>query len=302
MSTKQQVADDDLESLRTQKNAATAKATAAERAAAALTEENDKLRNAVGQERASRVQADEVAAANALAAAESEAAAAERAIEAAMAANDGKALATATRSLSTAQGNIRDWSKQQTAIKDWKTRQVARLAAEAEAAKATPEAPQYPEKTKAWLDAHPEVRDDQAKLKRAQAAHFEALAKDIEYESPEYFALVEERLGLKTVEKKEETEQLAEGEVEVAEEETQKTGAAGAKEPELKEPDVSASAVPPQRKTPALSGKAPAGKLRLTAAEVEAAQFSNPDMKKEDAIREYAKNKVALQTQGRIRA
>lgn len=52
------------------------------------------------------------------------------------------------------------------------------------------------EKSAAWIRAHPEYARSQAKFNKMLAAHYEAEEEGFVLESPEYFAVVEEKLGV----------------------------------------------------------------------------------------------------------
>lgn len=123
-----------------------------------------------------------------------------------------------------------------------------------------------------WVRKHPEfVRD--ARLNRKMIrAHEDAMDDGISVDTPEYFAAIEEKLGVKakTVQEQSQTDDKYAATI------TQRRDAAPAAAP--------------------VTRGAPSGKniVRLTAAEREMAEMMG--MKPED----YAKNKVALQREGRI--
>lgn len=311
---KQQTADADLENLRASLTESEGKAAAASAAATAAATENATLKTRLGDEVAKRVAADEATAASSLAAAESEASVAEAAIAAAGAASDWLALAKAQRALATAQTRIDAWSAQQTRIVNWKKSQVE--ASKKPAVETTRAATdEYTPATRAWLTKHPEIARDQNKMTRAVAAHFSAVADGMVPDSTEYFNYIEEKLGVGTKAADARREEPADdGSAEVAlseaavvdDSKTKVKNQPTPKEPEevevAEDSDPGATATPPSRRTPAITaaGKASNGKVRLSAAEQEAARFSFPEMKPEIAYREYAKNKVKLETEGRL--
>lgn len=269
---KEQTAEnDDLASLRKTVETTSSRASAAEAAAAAAADEATKLKQRLGAEVVARVQSDEIAAANGLAAAEAAAAAAEAAIEAAGKAGDWSALAKAQRSLSSAQSHIEAWEKQKRSIAAWKKRQMEK-----------PEAPAVVQEemtspTKAWLAAHPEWSSSEQKYARLMSAHFAAISDGFVPDTPEYFKNVEGQLGIRK------TDEAASTAAEIEEAET---------------PDVTDVATPPSRKTPTRT-EAP-GRIRLSAEEQEIAELSFQHLPKEERLKAYATEKARLRSEKRI--
>lgn len=311
MAKEQQVASDDLTALKGQVAKAEAGEAAATQRAETAEQQNARLNEALGAERASRVAADELAAANALAAAENQAAIAETKIAEAGAKGDWSALAKAQRELADAQMSKRGWEQQAKRISNYKKAVLAgggvQRTEQVQPGNEDPLA-QYTPRTQAWLRAHPEVLASKQKTALAVSAHFEAEAEGIQPDTPEYFARLESKLGItqsgdegrSATGAKVDEPLSAAGQIEVDTMEEVETE----RRPEEKRQQQSAAmaAAPTRRNPPTTERKAiDGGKVRLTPSEQEAARFSYPHLKTdEERYREYAKNKVALVNEGRL--
>ena len=121
-------------------------------------------------------------------------------------------------------------------------------------------------KSAAWIRANSDVIDSEKAVKRMVRAHDDAVDDGIEPETEEYFAFIEQRLGIRRDSGDEEA-------------------------PEAPPPPRRSS--PPPAAPVSRGGQRP-NVVRLTKAEAEAAKmFGMSEV-------EYAKNKVALQREGKI--
>lgn len=136
---------------------------------------------------------------------------------------------------------------------------------EAMAARLTP-------KSAEWLRAHPEAANQVSKLTAAHSAATEL--EGIRVETPEYFAYIEQRLGI-----------------------GEKTTADPAPKPK---PKKELPSMPTSSGTGNGAGGG-ANSMTLSPAEVEMAIMSEPDLPRDKALELYAKNKMALMKEGRIR-
>jgi hypothetical protein len=130
---------------------------------------------------------------------------------------------------------------------------------------------QYTPRTQEWLRANP-IYKDPKKWQRTMALHNVALAEGHEPDTDEYFNFIEGKLGLKKIEDLPERKS----------------------EPEIKKPSKPFAA--PPTGAASQSGAANPKSVRLTAAEVEAAEMSGI------SVEEYARNKLALQKSGQLSA
>jgi hypothetical protein len=138
-----------------------------------------------------------------IAAAQAEAEAAEREYSAAFEAGDGKAMATAQRKMARAESKL---GRLDEAKADLETRKSApRTEGRVEAPQRT-EAPSDPveayiagrtEPTQKWLRAHKEWVSDPKKNAQLTSAHWGAVAADLRPDTDEYFAHIENAIGLK---------------------------------------------------------------------------------------------------------
>ncbi len=137
-----------------------------------------------------------------------------------------------------------------------------------------------------WLRAHPDCAPPQVGGKadmnsKMMRGHYDALAQGFPANSENYFRVIEESTGFREPVKAEEDEEAP---------------------PPPKQPKKQASpSAPPSREPP---GSPPTGNsrtVRLTLAEQEAARFSFPNLKTDqERFAEYAKNKVALDSEGKL--
>ena len=147
-----------------------------------------------------------------------------------------------------------------------------------------------------WLRNHPDcvpawAGGDPTKNAKMMAGHYDALGKSIGVNTPEYFKVIEERLG--------------EGQQMSAASETVKAGEAITHQQPRKAPPVAA---PPTREPPAADGSQSSPRsVRLTPQEQEVALFSYAQNKGEDetawrkrAFGTYAVEKVKAQAEGKL--
>lgn len=129
---------------------------------------------------------------------------------------------------------------------------------------------QFSAKSQSWLRLHPDCVTDTAKNAAMMSAHYEAQSRKIAPESPEYFALIEEKTGYR-----------------------QPVSAAAEVEPARNErPRVPVSAAP-SREVPAQQQRNPT-KVRLSKEQQEAAAISGISNE------QYAANLIALTNEGKI--
>jgi len=121
--------------------------------------------------------------------------------------------------------------------------------------------------SQAWARQHPAYFTDPKQLKRVVAAHTAADAEDIGFDTPEYFQFLEERLGLRQP-------------------------PAAAAQTETRRPAGAAVAAPVARDSVAGGARISSNSVRLTAAQVEAAQIAGL------SVEQYARNLVDLDREG----
>ncbi len=134
-----------------------------------------------------------------------------------------------------------------------------------------------------WVRAHPEFALDPKKNRRMLAAHYDAIEDGIAPDTPEYFAAIENTLGLR-----------AESAPTLRAEPTTDTALSGAAAPaaQSKSRQIAPAAAPVSRNGTG-NGSSPRS-VRLSSAEREMAK--NMGMSDE----EYARNKLALQREGQL--
>lgn len=214
---------------------------------------------------------------NAIDAAEQAAANAERSYAEALAAGDYAGAAKIQRGMAQIESQLLQYNNAKATLEERLQQNQGRVETpqyqpmpqdpvEAMAARLTP-------KSAAWLRQHPEVANQVPKL---TAAHQAAVnLEGLEVESPEYFAYVEQKLGIT--------------EAAPAPKAAKKSAMSSA-------PVSSASSVSSRS-----SGDSPSS-IHLTQMEVEQAILNEPNMKRDEAIKFYAKNKAALIREGKLSA
>jgi hypothetical protein len=135
-------------------------------------------------------------------------------------------------------------------------------------------------KSAAWLRSHPEAVD---KIGRLTRAHQDALEDGIEAESSDYFAYIEQRLGIS---------KPVYHEPEPVREET----------PRVAPKKSVASAPVSQNSSMSPRSNGQSNTMTLSSAEVEMALLSEPELSREKAIETYARNKAYLIKQGKLSA
>jgi len=321
----EQTADENISVLKSQMEASRrAEAEARAEAAAA--------KKAAEGQVAARVAADEAAIRSTIAAAEAARAAAEADYAKAIENADFAAAAKANSRLTDATVAMREYQQRDASLQNWKKQETARLAEEGRRQPQPSQgdaAGQYSPETQAWLSKH-NIRLDpnDRTFKKAVAGHFDAVAEGYEPDTKEYFDYIEEYAGLNG------GGQNGEGRQEqparrgsrqpapdsplsqAADTNAMEIDLAIEPEPEQRrsvdqrivreEPPVRQAAsrampsLPPSRQSPSPTGRERPGVVRLTVGEQEIARKSWPHLPADQAYREYATNKRALQEEGRL--
>lgn len=294
----QTATDEALASLRSQMTKTQAEAQqVVEEATTAVADANKKAADAM----AARVQADKTAIQNGIAAATATADAAEARLAEALKADDPVAAAKAQREMAeaisakttyeTRRANLENWEKTQAQRRQQQPPQPQRQEPQ-------PQGRNFTAATQAWLDKNGiDGQTDNAKFLRAQGAHHMALADGLKVDTPEYFAHLDRTFGGAATSES----PLSQAADTVVVDLSKPTPAP--QEQRREQPPV---ALAPSRSAPTISppnNQIVNGKVTLTAGEVEAARFSNPDLYKKDpdaAIAEYARNKAKLIQEGRL--
>jgi hypothetical protein len=189
--------EDPVEDLKSQFATMTQRATAAEHAAQQHARDLQDTRQQLQTVQSEVVTSQTETLESGIAAAEAEAAQAEAAYAAAFEAGDAMAVARAQRVMATAVSRKERLSE---ALEDLKEEVKAKPAQRQDPAQRPRQAQQDPveafasnmtPKSAAWIRAHPEAITDKKKNARMLAAHNDAVADDVEIESPEYFRRVE---------------------------------------------------------------------------------------------------------------
>lgn len=149
-----------------------------------------------------------------------------------------------------------------------------------------------------WIGRHPQFLSDKRYQAKVQAAHFKAMANDIESDSPKYFEFVETEIGERQAQTQTDDNDgfgvdLAEPEVEEA--------PPPSPAPRQRQANSSMGA-PPSRSVPTQAGGRP-NRVTLTAQQMEAARISFPDEFKkspQDAYKAYISNYEALRRAGKM--
>jgi hypothetical protein len=305
MADQQQVADEDIAVLRTQKEAAEKRAQEAEERERTASAERDQFRSKVQQEINNRVQADEAAVASAISAAETMTETLESQYADAAERQDYRAMATIQSKLADARFDLRQHQNSRHAIDNWKKQQLAAAekAREQQQQNRGGDDPyaNYTPRTRKWLQDHPEIANNQQKMARAMSAHFDAVADGLTPESDDYFKFIEKRIGatpagdrtsgdgdaLSTASQIDDADSGLRISLEEQERQRQERR------------EASQAAAPSRQMGD--QPRRPPGTVTLSRAEQEAARFSFPHLKTdEEKFREYARNKVALQSEGRL--
>lgn len=129
---------------------------------------------------------------------------------------------------------------------------------------------QFSAKSQSWLRLHPDCVTDQAKNAAMMSAHYEAQSRKIAPESPEYFALIEEKTGYR-----------------------QPVSAAAEVEPARTERSRAPVSAPPSREVPNSPQRNPS-KVRLSKEQQEAAAMAGISNE------QYAANLLALTAEGKM--
>jgi hypothetical protein len=323
------VSADDLAALKRRAETAEANAANATNAANQLLQQRDQAAHRAYSEISRRVQSDETAIANAIAAAAAEGESAERELAEALASNDAMQIAKAQRKLTRADMSLAEAETQNRNLQNWKHRQAQQAAQQEEQARQQqeyerqqpqqPQAPpgeislaRYTPATREWLRQHPDLLKDtpdaNAARKLVVADHFVAEARGLVADTPSYFEFLEggyqgRRLdggspspysqAAQTVE----VDLQSDSGVRITRNE-QQPRPAGAREAEASR--QASQALPPSRSSSPANGNRNGGRVSLTVGEQDAARASWPHLPPAEAYREYAINKVELQKEGRL--
>ena len=319
----EQTADENIAVMKSQMEASRrAEAEAKAEAAAA--------RKAAEEQVAARVSADEAAIRSTIAAAEAARAAAEADYAKAIENADFAAAAKANSRLTDATVAMREYQQRDAGLQNWKKQETARLAEEGRRRQAQETAgdqsSQYSPETQAWLSRHNIKLDPNDRMyKKAVAGHFDAVAEGYVPDTREYFDYIEDYAGLNGGGGGRQEQPARRGsrqpDVEnplsqAADTNAMEIDLATPPEEEQRrsvdqrivreEPPVRQAAsrampsLPPSRQTPSPTGRERPGVVRLTVGEQEIARKSWPHLAPDQAYREYATNKRALQEEGRL--
>lgn len=192
--------EDDLAALKAQLKEAQDRERRANQRAEELTRDVNDSRTEREREVQERFRAQEIAAANSIAAATAEAQSIEQEIER-LANNGGSGaeLAQAYRRLSRAENNLldaerqREWVDQQRA--GYKQALEAEQARQQEEARRQREQPQVSQRSMDWIRAHPQMDSDPVFRNAAIGAHNLAIQRRIPVDSDAYFEFIETQLG-----------------------------------------------------------------------------------------------------------
>lgn len=276
----------------------------------ARTEAEKKAAEAV----AGRFASDRAAITNGIAAATGAVEAHKAALAAAGEKGDWKAMADAQASLNEAQISLSSFNSRKSRLENVERMEAdkVRQAVERGDSHQTPQRVDYTPTTQTWLDKHkidgqPNAQGQYSpEFVRAFAAHSAATtARGLTPDSPEYFAYLEEQLGLGGGQTKTEATEVdltstSVGTVEV--DLSDKDGRITRQEPPVHtQQSRPAPVLSPVRTVPGNDGGVNGSKVRLSAAEVDAARLSNPEGWAKDAnavLRQYAKDKADLVAEG----
>ena len=223
---------------------------------------------------------------NAIDAAEQAATNAERSLAEALAAGDYAAVAKIQRSMAQIEGQLLQYNNAKATLEE--RLQQSQGAVEQPQYQPMPQAPQDPvemlasrlesrsPKSAAWLRAHPQAAYNVQKLTAAHQAA--VVVEGIEAESPEYFAYIEQKLGLSDAKP------------------AQKSSSGGRKAALSSAPVSSSSSMSSRSSGDNLSS------VHLTQLEVEQAILNEPNLPRKEAIKFYAQNKAALIREGKLTA
>ena len=222
-----------------------------------------------------RIQAEEVAITNAIAASVTEAERLENEIVAAQEAGRFADAAKLTRQLASAQTKIDSWEARKEQFEGWKEQQKNAKPAQQ---------PQYP-KSQAWIAAHPEFNTNPQFHNKVMAAHYAAQAEGIVIDSDDYIAYIDDAVAGKR----------------------QANNDSGA-EPTYDSvrgqgrSSKTAAAAPPSRgnNTMGNSNKRGDGGNRLTPEQAEVAQLTFPKLKASEAQKKYWESRQILQEQNKL--
>lgn len=304
-SSNQQTADpDELASLRQSVKASEERETALREQLAGRTGEVTQLQGKLTEAQISQVRADLQSATNSIAACENEAALLEKDLVEAGTKGDFAAVAQINRKIASAQYRLEGWQQRKTQIDNWVKAQAAPAAAATKTATTTEGQSPADKATADWIAKHQDIYNNPRLWKKALAAHYNMEVEEkIAVGSPEYFQKIEEAVGLRTAA----TSTAANGaqvDDPLSEASDATDGVEVDTQPEpvkkKKTDDESAMAAAPAQVAPAQRNTTPRGQVRLSQSQMETARFSFPHLKPEEAYKEYAKNLVALEQEGRI--
>lgn len=324
------VSAEDLAAIRRRAETAEASAAQATEAAQRLQQERDQAVARHGEQLRARVQADKTAAVTAIAAATSEGDAAEREYAEAVAANDAAAMAKAQRRMTEATISLNEANRQSTNIDNWVSREAAKAAQAEERRQEAARNPRqqeqqttaeeidisgYTEPTRNWLRQHPHLLKNTPEASRMRnrviAAHYDAEAEGLVADTPSYFDYLEQRAPKADGQQNGSPYSQAADTLEVdldkpvehqRASDVRVVDRSGSDRPTNQQSRQTSSALPPSRSSSPANGSGAnrGGRVTLTLGEQEAARISAPHLAPDEAYREYAKSKLALQEEGRM--
>lgn len=293
----QQVADDSAE-----RSLEALKRTIAENSAkhrTEMAEADKKIQDAV----AARVASDEAAINNGIAAAEASLSNLEADYAAALEDDNFQEAAKIQRKMTEAQTGLNSFKDKKSRLENWKKTETERIAKggqqQQQEGQPTHEQllQQYTPKTQAWINKYADIDLSQPNsplVKKAQAAHYAAVAEDLVPDTQAYFDYMDKAMGGANGSHLSQASQITDGGVEVDLNQPSPS-------PEDRVTQRQPAPQPVSRSSARAEGNGGSkDRVVLSAREQEVARFSRPDLPPEDAYREYAVAKRALQEEGRI--
>lgn len=326
------VSAEDVAALKRRADTAEAQRDAATAAAQQLQQERDQAVGRHAEQLGARVHADKNAAVQAIAAATAEGDSAEREYAEAVAANDAGAMAKAQRKMTDATITLREATQRSAQIDNWVSRESRRAAEAEETRKANAANPRpaqtqqtqteeidisgYTGPTQTWLKQHPHLLKNTQEASRLRnkviAAHYDAEAEGLVADTPSYFDFLEKRAppapGQETTNNSPYSQAADTVEIDLEKpvehqraSDVRVVDRSASDRPVTPQSRQTSSALPPSRtQSPANGSSQQRGRVTLTLGEQEAARISNPNVPVDEAYRQYAESKLALQAEGRL--
>lgn len=293
----QQVADDSAE-----RGLETLRRTIAENSAkhrTEMAEADKKIQEAV----AARVASDEAAINNGIAAAEASLSNLEADYAAALEDDNFQEAAKIQRKMTEAATGLDKFKDRKSKLETWKKTETERISNQQQRQDGQPThdqlLQQYTPKTQAWINKYADIDLSQPNsplVKKAHAAHYAAVAEDLVPDTQAYFDYMDKAMGGAggNGSHLSQASQITDGGVEVDLNQSSPS-------PQDRETQQQPAPQPVSRSSARVEGNGGSkDRVVLSAREQEVARFSRPDLPPEDAYREYAVAKRALQEEGRI--